>query len=104
MRGRASFWTTSPTFFLMRAGIVMLLVAAAYAWNARWSATTWLHRLGVASLFVYWIHVELVYGVPTMWIHRRLTFEQALAGFVVVTAVMYGLVLLKARTRFSSGT
>ena len=90
-----SFWTTSPTFFLLRAGIITLLVAVAYAWNARRTEATWLHRFGIASLFVYWFHVELVYGVPTMWIHRRLTFEQALAGVVAVTVLMYGLVLLK---------
>lgn len=92
-----SFWTTSPTYFLLRAGIVTLLVAIAWARNAGRAETTWLHRFGIASLFVYWFHAELVYGVPTMWIHRRLTFEQAAAGVVVVTALMYGLVLLKER-------
>ena len=99
-----SFWTTSPAFFLLRAGIVMSLVSVAYGWNAWQSRTTWVHRLGVASLFVYWIHVELVYGVPTMWIHRRLTFEQALAGVVVVTALMYALVVLKERRTTQSRT
>jgi uncharacterized membrane protein len=102
MYANVSFWTTSPTFFLLRIGLVMLMVAGAYAWNARSTSPSWLQRLGAASLFVYWIHLELVYGSPTFWLHRRLTFEQALLGVVVVTAVMYSLVRWKERFQSSA--
>jgi uncharacterized membrane protein len=100
-----SFWTSSPTFFLVRVGVLIAAIPIAYAWTrvahglstrlgAGWSP---LQELGVASLFVYWIHVEMVYGVLSSPIHRRLTFEQALIAFVVFTAFLYGLVRLKDR-------
>jgi uncharacterized membrane protein len=86
-----SFWTSSPTFFFLRLGVLLILVAAAYHLSLfwRWEA---LQQFGRASLFVYWIHVELVYGVLSAPIHRRLAFPVAVAAFVAFTAAMFGLV------------
>jgi hypothetical protein len=75
----------------------MLLVSVAYAWDGSRTRMSPLRRFGVASLLVYWIHVELVYGVPSMFLHRRLTIAQAFLGYVLVCAAMYGLVILKER-------
>lgn len=87
---QTSFWTTSPTFFFLRLGILVLSLPVAYAWNALWSGRSVLQELGRASLFVYWIHVELVYGVLSTPIHRRLTLDQALVAFALFSVAMFG--------------
>ncbi len=59
------FWHTSPNFFLIRVGLLLVILAAAYAW-CRWGAGQWgfspLIQLGQTSLLVYWVHIEFVYG------------------------------------------
>ena len=89
-----SFWTSSPTFFFLRLGILMTSVAFAYALSRAWKGEA-LQEFGRASLFVYWIHVELVYGVLSAPIHRRLPLAAAIAAFVAFSLAMFGLVRLK---------
>ncbi len=89
----ASFWTTSPAYFGVRVGILMVVLAllrAAAPVAARLPGPfAVLERFGRSSLFVYWIHVELVYGYTTMLIHRRLPLWGTTLGFVLFSAVMY---------------
>jgi uncharacterized membrane protein len=92
----ANFWTSSPTFFFVRLGVVTLLVPLAYAWNGL-SGRSWLCEYGRSSLFVYWIHVEMAYGIVSMALHRRLPLEQAYLGFIVLSALLFGLVKLKSQ-------
>ena len=92
---RASFWTSSPTFFFLRLGILLMSVPVAFALSGVWRGLR-LQEFGRASLFVYWVHVELVYGVLSAPIHRRLPFSLALAAFAMFTLAMFGLVRLKA--------
>jgi len=89
--------TTAPHFFLVRLGILMVVVLAARAWMSAWP-TTWspIREFGVASLFVYWIHVEMAYGRPATALDRSLTFTQASWGYVGLCALLYALVRLKA--------
>ena len=48
-----------------------------------------LARLGRSSLFVYWIHVELVYGYASwLWRHRLPLWGTALA-FALFSVLMY---------------
>ncbi len=97
-----SFWTSSPTFFFLRLGILVATLPVAYAWNALWIGRSPLREFGAASLFVYWIHVEMVYGILTIPIHRRLTFDQALVAFALFSLLMFALVRLKNRFRENS--
>lgn len=94
----SEFWTSSPTYFFVRLGILLLLMPIAYGWSAvwrdRWSP---LQEFGRSSLFVYWIHVELVYGGISRGIHKALSFETALAGFVLFTVFMFLLTVAKNR-------
>jgi predicted acyltransferase len=55
---------TSPHFFFVRLGWVLLILYGAYVWSARERAKRWspLITLGQASLIVYWVHIDLVYG------------------------------------------
>ena len=59
------YWHTSPEFLLIRVGMLMLILCGTYAW-CRWGAGQWgfspLIQLGQASLLVYWVHIEFVYG------------------------------------------
>ncbi|HKO05666.1 MAG TPA: heparan-alpha-glucosaminide N-acetyltransferase domain-containing protein [Candidatus Acidoferrales bacterium] len=59
------FWHSSPEFFLIRCGFVLLLMFLAFAW-CRWGAGTVgfspIIQLGHTSLLVYWVHIEFVYG------------------------------------------
>ena len=89
--------TSAPSFFCVRLGLVMLAVPLARAWQAR-RAAGWspLREFGLASLFVYWIHVEMAYGRPAGALHRALGFWQALAATLALIALLYGLVRLKA--------
>jgi uncharacterized membrane protein len=95
-----SFWTSSPTFFFIRLGIIASLVPLAYVWSRvapGLVARSPIRVMGVESLFVYWIHVEMVYGVLSTPLHKRLTFEGALAAMAAFTVFLYGLVQLKQR-------
>jgi uncharacterized membrane protein len=92
-----NFWTSSPTFFVLRVGVLIAGIPLAYAWTRVVRGRSPIQELGIASLFVYWIHVEMVYGFLSWPIHRRLTFEQALLALAAFTVVLYGLVKLKDR-------
>jgi uncharacterized membrane protein len=92
----ANFWTSSPTFFFLRLGVLLTLVPMAYVISAALRAISApLEYFGRASLFVYWIHVEMVYGVASAAIHKRLTFEQAVLAFVMFSAFLFGVAKLK---------
>ena len=97
----ASFWTSSPTWFAIRLGILMVALAAIYALAAavqRVGLTlTPLEKLGRSSLFVYWIHVELVYGYTTWAIHGRLPLWGTVLAYCVFCALMYGAIVLRDR-------
>lgn len=91
----ASFWTTSPTFFFLRLGVLVLSLPIAYAWNRAWMGRSILQEFGRASLFIYWIHVELAYGVLSGPIHKTLTLGQAFLAYALFTAALFGAAKLK---------
>lgn len=92
-----NFWTTSPTFFLLRVGILTMSLPLAFAWGALWSGRSPLQEFGRASLFVYWIHVELVYGVLSGPIHKRLTLGEAFVAFALFSIAMFWAAKFKDR-------
>ena len=92
------FWTSSPSFFAIQTGILMAGVAAGYAWNAAVPRPgSWgpILQLGRTSLFIYWIHVELVYGLISRPLHGSLSLPQAWTAYVAFTLLMLGCSLLK---------
>jgi uncharacterized membrane protein len=98
------FWTSSPSFFFLRVGLLFVFLALAYLWSLRPSAvsgtTTFaspLIQFGRTSLFVYWIHVEMVYGILSYPLHRALTLPQALVAYVLFAAAMFALSVWKTR-------
>ena len=119
----SSFWTSSPTWFAIRVGIMMMALGAMYAalkgratTSAQGRATTRgqgraifrvargfsaaidaLARMGRSSLFIYWIHVELVYGYASWLWWRRLPLWGTAIGCAAFSALMFGAVVLKDR-------
>jgi uncharacterized membrane protein len=95
----SSFWHTSPTYFAIRVGLLMVSLAvlfrlspvAAYLPTAAGVLATF----GRHSLFVYWIHVELVYGYATMLVHHRLTFWTEALAYVAFCSALYWSIALK---------
>jgi fucose 4-O-acetylase-like acetyltransferase len=102
----SSFWTSSPTWFAIRVGVLMLGVSVIYGVFAvvspsrvprigGSSAVDPLARLGRSSLFVYWIHVELVYGYTTWLIRGRLPLWGTAIAYVVFCVLMYCAIVLR---------
>lgn len=89
----SDFWTTSFSFFLIRVGVMTFGLAAAWLWMRRPTHDHWspLVVFGRTSLFVYWVHVALAYGVFSAPLHRALTFSWALVAFAILTVLMLGL-------------
>jgi uncharacterized membrane protein len=98
-----SFWTSSPTYFVIRAGVMMVALSTVYAAArvaaGRGVALRPLDRLGRSSLFVYWIHVELVYGYASWFWRGRLPLWATAIGYAAFSALIYGAVRLRDRWR-----
>jgi uncharacterized membrane protein len=90
------FWHTSPEFFLLRVGVLLLILSAVYVW-CRWGAGPWgfspLVQLGQTSLLVYWVHIEFVYGRFSILPKRALGVGTASFGLLTIFLAM---VLLSA--------
>ncbi|HEY8549798.1 MAG TPA: heparan-alpha-glucosaminide N-acetyltransferase domain-containing protein [Vicinamibacterales bacterium] len=97
--GASSFWTSSPAFFVLRVGVLIAVIPAAYLWGRRATASRFspLRQFGVTSLLIYWIHVEMVYGFLSRPLHGRLTLPQAMVAFGAFTMLMLCVSLLKTR-------
>jgi fucose 4-O-acetylase-like acetyltransferase len=94
------FWHTSPNFFLIRVGLLLLILAAVYVW-CRWGAGQWgfspLTQMGQTSLLVYWVHIEFVYGRFSILTKRTQDIRTASLGLLAIFLSM--LVLSALRTR-----
>jgi uncharacterized membrane protein len=97
----SQFWTSSPSFFFIRVGVLLAGISIAYLWSLRPAAARFspLRQFGQTSLFIYWIHVEMVYGIVSYPLHRDLPLEQSLVAFVLFTGLMLAASL--ARTRLA---
>ncbi len=88
-----------PEVFFHRLGVIGLLALGAYlATHLPGSKRFSLMRLfGQTSLFVYWIHVELVYGLLFGRLHHALSMRGATVGLLAMTAAMGVLAQLRLR-------
>jgi len=95
------FWHTSPNFFLIRVGLLLVILGSVYTW-CRWGAGQWgfspLIQLGQTSLLVYWVHIEFVYGGFSILTKRAQSIRPATLGLLAIFLAM--LVLSVLRTRF----
>jgi len=95
------FWHTSPNFFLIRVGLLLVILGTVYLW-CRWGAGqvgfSPLIQLGQASLVVYWVHIEFVYGRFSILPKRAVDIRMASFGLLAIFLSM--LLLAALRTRF----
>ena len=101
------YWHTSPSFFLIRLGMLLVIVTATYAW-CRWGLGQqrfgqWgfspVIQLGQASLLVYWVHIEFVYGRVSILPKRAVGIGTASAGLLVITLAMVALAYVRTRMK-----
>jgi uncharacterized membrane protein len=101
------YWHTSPNFFLIRLGMLLVIVTASYAW-CRWGLSQrrigqWgfspVIQLGQASLLVYWVHIEFVYGRVSILPKRAVRIGTASAGLLVITLAMLALAYVRTRMK-----
>jgi uncharacterized membrane protein len=101
------FWHTSPSFFLIRLGMLMAILCAGYAW-CRWGAGQWrfspLILLGQASLLVYWVHMEFVYGRLSILPKHRVGLRAASLGLLAICLAMVALARFRTRMKARGAT
>jgi uncharacterized membrane protein len=87
---KSDFWLNSPALTLIKLGVVLAMLALAWLWvnlaaPQRWSL---FRQLGITSLIVYWVHIELVYGRWFGIWKEALSVGQVLAFTAVLLALM----------------
>jgi uncharacterized membrane protein len=96
------YWHTSPAFFLIRVGMLLVILAGAYIW-CRWGAAQWgfspVIQLGQASLLVYWVHIEFVYGRVSILPKRAMGVGGATVGLLVISLAMLALAYIRTKTK-----
>jgi uncharacterized membrane protein len=96
------FWHTSPNFFLMRTGVLLGIVFLASAW-CRWGLALKgfapVIELGRTSLFIYWLHIEFVYGRFSILPKRSQSVLSATAGILAIFAVMVAIAAIRNRAK-----
>ena len=96
------YWHTSPNFWLIRVGMLLVILTASYAW-CRWGAEPWgfspLIQLGQASLLVYWVHIEFVYGRFSILPKHSVGFRTASLGLLTIFLAMLLLAFLRTRLK-----
>ena len=93
----ARFWHDSPTFFFIRLGVATVMMPVTWALTRVLPVALLepVAALGRSSLFVYWIHIEMVYGVLAEPLKRQLPLWQSLIATALLLVVLYWLVRLK---------
>lgn len=96
------YWHTSPAFFLIRIGMLLVILMGAYAW-CRWGLADWgfspLIQLGQASLLVYWVHIEFVYGRASILTKHSQTIGGATLGLAIVFLAMLALAYIRTHAK-----
>jgi uncharacterized membrane protein len=96
------YWHTSPSFFLIRVGMLLMILTASYAW-CRWGAGQMgfspFILLGQASLLVYWVHIEFVYGRVSILPKHAMTINGASVGLLVIFLAMLALAYVRTKMK-----
>jgi len=93
------YWHSNPDFFLMRCGILLIILSGIYAW-CRWGFAqrgfSPVIQLGNTSLLVYWVHIEFVYGRFSILPKGQCSALKATMGLLTIFLAM--VLLSVART------
>lgn len=94
------YWHTSPNFFAVKFGVLLLMVSFSYWW-CLWvggRGFSGVAQIGQTSLLVYWVHIPFVYG-RFNYFSRELSIAAASVGLLTVMLSMLLLSILKTRYR-----
>jgi uncharacterized membrane protein len=82
----------SAPFLLWRTGVMILAFAASWVLVGRRPLDAWrpLVVFGQHSLLIYWIHVELCYGVFSYAIHRSLPLAVSFHAYLALSLALLG--------------
>jgi uncharacterized membrane protein len=108
----SDYWHTSPNFFLIRVGMLLVILTASYAW-CHWVIEKWIVRkrlagqlgfspliqLGQASLLVYWLHIEFVYGRVSILPKHVESIRTASLGLLTIFLAMLLLAFLRTQSK-----
>ncbi len=94
-----NYWVTSPNLVANRTAVALLVLAASYGWTrlVDVSRYSWIRHVGVTSLLLYWVHIELVYGRTLHFLQGQLDLRQTAVATAVLMVLMWGLAV--ARTK-----
>lgn len=94
------FWHTSPNYFMIRLGILLMILAGCYL-RCRFGEAglkkSPLITLGQHSLMVYWVHIEFVYGRFCILKRQGMGIFGATLGLIGIAVAMYLLALFVGR-------
>jgi len=96
------YWHSSPNFFLMRCGILLMLAFAIFAWCSWGLGTKGFSpciQMGRTSLLVYWVHIEFVYGRLSILPKGRSGIALSTVGMLVIFAAMLGLSIWRTNAK-----
>lgn len=98
---KVDFWLDSPALTTFKLGVVLCILSVAYLWMrtgvVRWSLC---RQLGLTSLLVYWVHIELVYGRWFGFFKERMDVSQVVTFTILLIGLMALLSVLRTRRRF----
>jgi uncharacterized membrane protein len=96
------YWTSSPEFFLLRVGLLLVIMSVVYAW-CRWGAAQTgfspFIQFGQTSLLVYWVHIEFVYNRLIILPSHANSVPVASAGLLFIIVLMLILSVIRTRTK-----
>jgi uncharacterized membrane protein len=92
------YWHSSPNFFLMRCGLLLFILFVGYIrcrYGYAGRGFSPLIQLGKASLLVYWVHIQFVYGGLSILPRHKCSVAKATLGLVTIFLAMLALSLLR---------
>ncbi|HTM50794.1 MAG TPA: heparan-alpha-glucosaminide N-acetyltransferase domain-containing protein [Bryobacteraceae bacterium] len=94
---KSDFWLNGPELILIKLGVILWILAFAFLWTRYAAGSGWsfLRQLGMTSLLVYWIHIELVYGRWLGGWKESLDNTQVVALACAVIALMLAISLAR---------
>jgi uncharacterized membrane protein len=110
------YWSTSPNFVLIKTGVLLLLVWLCFQWGSNVSragapfrrvlelASAAMAQMGRTSLFIYCVHVDMVYGswaLPRLW--RSCEIGEATRYLAMLTLGMLALSCAWSRVKTQLG-
>ena len=85
----SEFWLDGPGLIACKMGVALLIATAAFLWTEHLSSGwSFVRLLGTTSLAVYWVHIELVYGVWFGFYRQVLNPWECIVSALVLIALM----------------